>query len=384
MVQFSLLASAAVAAFSAQSVVAHPGEVHDHLAVKREIRERDAYGSYIARSLEKCKRSEKTRALQQRAVARRSAAAQNLRKRSGIIEAPSMHKRNLTDFEKWAANSHNETDSYSGPYDPASLFAANTSCVVTPEDTVGPYYVLGEHVRSNVTEGETGIPVHLELQFIDVSTCDAVEDPLFVDIWNCNSTGVYSGVSASGEAGLNSTFLRGVQITDSDGVVEFDTLFPGHYDGRATHTHVVTHANSTLLANGTYTGGTVTHIGQLFFDESLRSAVEATYPYTTNTQAVVSNEDDMWTPDSATAEYDPFPEYLYLGSDITDGLIMWISIGVDMSANYTSSATNAAYLAADGGHDSGLAVAGGSGGAPSGASNATGSLPTGTPMTTTF
>ena len=72
----------------------------------------------------------------------------------------------------------------------------------------------------------------------------------------------------------------------------FDTIFAGHYDGRATHIHLVAQQNGTVFDNGTYAGGTVSHVGQLFFDEDLRSAVEATYPYNTNTQAVTSNDDD--------------------------------------------------------------------------------------------
>jgi len=91
--------------------------------------------------------------------------------------------------------------------------------------------------------------MHLELQFIDTSNCKPIPH-LAVDVWACNSTGVYSGIDPTvwaGEAGLNSTYLRGIQITDHDGVVEFDTLFPGHYTGRATHQHVITHINSTTL-----------------------------------------------------------------------------------------------------------------------------------------
>lgn len=62
---------------------------------------------------------------------------------------------------------------------------------------------------------------------------------------------------------LNNTFLRGLQATDSDGVAQFTTIFPGHYAGRATHMHVVSHIGGTVLSNGTYTGGNVTHIGML-------------------------------------------------------------------------------------------------------------------------
>lgn len=36
---------------------------------------------------------------------------------------------------------------------------------------------------------------------------------------------------------LKGTALRGVQPTDSNGIAAFDSLFPGHYDGRATHIH---------------------------------------------------------------------------------------------------------------------------------------------------
>lgn len=138
----------------------------------------------------------------------------------------------------------------------------------------------------------------------------------------CNATGVYSGVDSTGEGGLNSTFLRGLQMSDNDGVVQFDTIFPGHYSGRATHEHTVVHTNASLLPNGSYTGGTVSHIGQIFFDESLRSAVEETYPYNTNTIEALSNDDDMWAPSQADNNYDPFPEYVYLGNDIT-GKILW-------------------------------------------------------------
>ena len=86
-----------------------------------------------------------------------------------------------------------------------------------------------------------------------------------------------------GQSGLNSIYMRGLQSTSSDGVVEFDTILPGHYEGHVTHQHVVVHTNTTMLSNGSYAGGTVAHIGWLFFDESLRSTVEATYLYNTNT-----------------------------------------------------------------------------------------------------
>ena len=94
-------------------------------------------------------------------------------------------------------------------------------------------YVKGERIRRNITEGQAGIPIHLQLQFVDIKTCLRVP-ALFVDIWSANGTGGYSGAEplpALGSlrvAGLNTTFLRGVQITDEHGVVSFDYIVPGH------------------------------------------------------------------------------------------------------------------------------------------------------------
>lgn len=75
--------------------------------------------------------------------------------------------------------------------DASAIFSANTSCILAPEVTAGPYYVLGELVRKDVKEDQIGVDLCLEVQYIDVETCNPVEG-LFVDIWNCNATGVYS------------------------------------------------------------------------------------------------------------------------------------------------------------------------------------------------
>ncbi|EAW12304.1 putative GPI anchored dioxygenase [Aspergillus clavatus NRRL 1] len=54
----------------------------------------------------------------------------------------------------------------------------------------------------------------------------------------------------------------------------------------------------------------------------------------------------------ASDEYDPFPEYLYLGEGVEDGLFAWIQIGINASADYTDNEdySIAAYYEEDGGH----------------------------------
>jgi protocatechuate 3,4-dioxygenase beta subunit len=138
---------------------------------------------------------------------------------------------------------------------------------------------------------------------------------------------------------LDATFLRGIQETDSDGVVQFQTVFPGHYSGRTTHHHVVAHLDVTVHPNNTITGGTVAHVGQLFYDQSLIAEVEATYPYNTNTIALTTNAEDHVFGEQETAGMtsDPVFEYVLLGDDLSDGLFGWITIAVNVSATYDPS-----------------------------------------------
>ena len=82
-------------------------------------------------------------------------------------------------------------------------------------------------------EDEEGVPLTLDIQMVDVNTCEPIPQT-YLEFWSCNSTGVYGGVVNAGNGDVNdlsnldNTALRGVQKTDEDGVMGFDTLFPGH------------------------------------------------------------------------------------------------------------------------------------------------------------
>ena len=155
--------------------------------------------------------------------------------------------------------------------------------------------------------------------------------------------------------------LRGIQPTKNEGVAIFDTVFPGHYTGRTPHIHVMAHFNATVLPNNTITGGTVSHVGQLFFDQSLITEVEKTTPYTTNTQPLTTNEQDFIMAQEAD-NGDPILHYTYIGTRVEEGLFGWIAFGVDPAANRTVNA--AATYGKDGGRSN--PNAGFPGGFPSG------------------
>jgi protocatechuate 3,4-dioxygenase beta subunit len=58
-----------------------------------------------------------------------------------------------------------------------------------------------------------------------------------VDVWHADAAGVYSDEAVKNTTGQ--TYLRGYQITDSNGVVTFKTVIPGWYSGRTIHIHVM-------------------------------------------------------------------------------------------------------------------------------------------------
>lgn len=201
-------------------------------------------------------------------------------------------------------------------------------------------------------ETQEGVDLVLDTQVIDVDTCEPVPN-VHIEIWHCNSTGVYSGIVASGNgdssdtSNINATFLRGIQNTDTDGVAKFETLFPGHYTGRATHIHVMVHMNGTVLSNGTWSGAVAAHVGQMFFDQDLISQIEAISPYSTNTQELTTNADDSIMSSESENGVDPVMEYTLLGDKVEDGLFAWLAFGINTT--YANTITPAATLYESGG-----------------------------------
>ncbi|KAF4344282.1 protocatechuate 3 4-dioxygenase beta subunit [Fusarium beomiforme] len=355
-------------ALAASIVSAHPGHDIAHEAAER----REFLNSVKRSSLAHCAPKLRARGVEARNIARRSAQVNKARQ-----------KRSLKKREADTAlnTSHNKTSQGFSPCTaPSVLFASINSCVLTPEVTQGPYYVAGEYVRENIIEDQEGLNILLDYQVIDVETCDPVPN-VYLEMWHCNSTGVYSGVVANGngdssdESNIDKTWLRGIQKTDSDGVAQFESIFPGHYTSRATHIHVMVHANATLLANHTLgRDNYASHVGQAFFDQELISQVEALEPYASNTQELTLNEDDgILSEETKTDGVDPFMEYTLLGDSISDGLFAWLAFGIN--STQSNSVSPAVYYYKEGGvANENSGAGGGNGGSPP-----SGAAPGGTP-----
>ncbi|KAL7422872.1 hypothetical protein Q5752_002169 [Cryptotrichosporon argae] len=215
-------------------------------------------------------------------------------------------------------------------------------CVLTPEAMEGPFYLDKDLHRANITEASPGLPLRLSLSLYQVrshlstraerSTCEPLGGA-WVDIWSCDAEGVYSGYGNASmppgggggpggprghggpgrgppgdhkpgdkrpgggghpdmhkEPTTNATFLRGVQQSDENGLVVFDTIYPGWYAGRTFHIHLKVHAPSwddPATHNDTHA-----HTTQLFFPDAANDHIATLAPYRSNGARRMANEDD--------------------------------------------------------------------------------------------
>ena len=104
---------------------------------------------------------------------------------------------------------------------------SGASCILTPEQTEGPYYIDNHLIRRDIREHHKGAPLELRLTVEDATTCKPLAGAT-VEVWHCDATGAYSGFGAQGGSS-GRTFLRGGQRTGADGVATFKTIYPGWY-----------------------------------------------------------------------------------------------------------------------------------------------------------
>lgn len=162
------------------------------------------------------------------------------------------------------------------------------ACIVRPQQTEGPYFVDEKLKRADIRSGKAGVPLHLKLRIaqLEGGSCTPLTGAI-VDVWQCDALGVYSDFLDIN--GLFDTrgekFLRGYQVTDASGTVEFVTIYPGWYPGRTVHIHFKIRTDSAAQRGYEFTS-------QLYFDDSITDQVHAQMPYAQKGQRTLRNEGD--------------------------------------------------------------------------------------------
>lgn len=184
------------------------------------------------------------------------------------------------------------------------------TCVVSPTETIGPFPSLSDFVRRDVRESKPGLPLTLTITVVNTNTaCSPVAGAL-VDIWQCDATGNYSQYGSE----RTQTYLRGLQTTDAAGTVTFVTIYPGWYQGRATHIHVEVKLNGRAIK-----------VTQIAFPEDVSAQVYRTGAYASGGQNPTTNARDNVFSDGVTNEL-----IAIAGGDATSGYTATFQVGVPL------------------------------------------------------
>ena len=161
-------------------------------------------------------------------------------------------------------------------------FEALGTCILLSEKTAGPFPLDEQFDRRDITEGYPGHPLRLGLRVVDAA-CAPLPGAV-VEIWHTDATGDYSAYTDGGggkDEGAGTTFLRGSQAATADGIVEFMSLYPGWYRGRAVHIHLRIHIDDTTVLTS-----------QLFFDDAYTAQLFMTGEYAAHGQPDTVNSTD--------------------------------------------------------------------------------------------
>lgn len=148
------------------------------------------------------------------------------------------------------------------------LTITSVACTSTNSETEGPFPTKDPSslVRQDIRGDRTGVALTITITIQNKNNgCNPLEGA-YVDIWHCDKDGYYSEYGGTSMQTVNYTsvhFLRGRQVTDSNGQVGFTSIFPGWYQSRATHIHVHVYNSS----------GTSLLVTQIAFPEGSNSAV---------------------------------------------------------------------------------------------------------------
>lgn len=165
-------------------------------------------------------------------------------------------------------------------------------CVISPEQTEGPYFVdeklKRSDIRSDPADGSVkeGVPLQLTLRVSQVNNtqCQPLANAI-VDIWHCDALGLYSDVEDPRFNTIGKKFLRGYQITDANGTVQFTTIYPGWYQGRTVHIHFKVRTETPSNQSYEFTS-------QLYFDDAMSDRVYTQAPYASKGQRTLKNAQD--------------------------------------------------------------------------------------------
>lgn len=222
-----------------------------------------------------------------------------------------------TTTEETTDDSDTSTDTGS---DDTTSSTGDGTCTLIPQETQGPYPLLAilsnsAMVRSDITEGKSGVPLTLTLKLVNVNDSCAPITSASVYIWHCDKDGLYSGYNQPAGNTVGETYCRGIQDVDSNGEVTFTTIYPGWYSGRITHIHFQVYLYSESVATAT---------SQLAFPQAITQTVYASALYVgrgQNTSVTSFSSDNIFS-DGTTYQM------ASVSGNVSSGYVATLEVGI--------------------------------------------------------
>ena len=211
-----------------------------------------------------------------------------------------------------------------------------SSCSVIPSETAGPYPGDGTNgvnaltmsgiVRSDIRGSfggysgtAQGVPLTVTLKLVSTSASCASLAGHAIYLWHCTQDGGYS-LYSNGVTAQN--FLRGVQVTDSNGEVTFTTAFPGCYSGRWPHMHFEVYSSLALATSGNNDVKTSQLAMPADACNQVYGAASGYSASVANFQAISLSSDNVFGNDSAVAQM------ATVTGNVNDGYVATLVVGI--------------------------------------------------------
>ena len=211
-----------------------------------------------------------------------------------------------------------------------------------PDETAGPYPgdgsngpdiledagIIRSDIRSSIGGGTTakGVPMTLTLNIKDMAKGNTAFANTAVYVWHCDASGAYSMYSLGVE---NESYLRGVQIADSDGKVTFTSIFPACYPGRWPHIHFEVYSAAADITDSSKAIST----SQVALPQDISEAVYALADYqgsTANLSQLSLDSDNVFGDDGGALQL------ATVTGDVTQGYQVELTVGVDTATTPTA------------------------------------------------
>jgi protocatechuate 3,4-dioxygenase beta subunit len=221
---------------------------------------------------------------------------------------------------------------------------ATTATGEIPDETAGPYPgdgsngvnvleesgIVRSDIRSSIGGGLTaeGVPMTFTLTVLDMNNNNAPFAGTAVYVWHCDAAGGYSMYSDGIE---DETYLRGVQVADSEGRVTFTSIYPACYTGRWPHIHFEVYPDVDSISDAANAIST----SQAALPEDVSTGVYALAGYegsTANLAQVTLANDNVFGDDGGELQL------ATASGDITAGYAVTLTARVDTTTTPTAGA----------------------------------------------